>query len=92
MKEDTVVMVEHLSYWIWSYSGIFETSVPVDMQLPDDWWEVAKDLSRDYHVHATRVLEILSHILWRWGNGFSAVEVYMMVSEAMEEVNRRLRG
>jgi len=92
MKEDMVVMVEHLSDWIWKYSGVYHASVPIVLQLPDDWWDVAKDLSREYHVDATRVWEILSHILWRWGKNFSTVEVYIMVSEAMEDVNRRLRG
>ena len=89
MREDMVMMVNHLSDWIWRCSGMFTTSVPIVMQLPDDWWDVVNDLSRDYHVSGERIWEILSHILWRWGKNFSPVEVYMMVSEAMEDVNRR---
>lgn len=86
MREDTVAMVNHLSDWILKSSSMFRASVPIVMQLPDDWWEVANDLSREYNINANLVWEILSHILWRWGKDFAPIEIYMMVSEAMEYV------
>lgn len=85
-------IVETLVVWLqWEYGdarGLDKLTVPYYAVLPKSWEALIPDLAKTLDVRWEFIMLVMSQLYWRQGKDLSPIEVYMIITDAIEEFKR----
>lgn len=77
------------SLGLWLANSNFRLDIPLVMDLPRDWYGLVEGLASGLAVEPVTVVWLMSQVKWRYGEGFSLVELHELIVDSVR-ISRKL--